>query len=150
MEMDFWYDFTFIGVPGVGTSSSYVAINTDTDNVSASEEANVRSPFTSSPITVINTLRRRSNDRVEFTAKLVMESNPITPYKVVWQIIKFPVFCMIIQFWIHYQALVLFMKGIVYVPHPQGTETAASVVIAKIMEPFFAIRDYVNPKSKTA
>ena len=132
MEMDYWYDWTFAGVPGPEV------------------------PPGESQITVINTLRRRTNDRIEFTAKLVVDRNPITPTSVVWQMVRLPIFCFIVQVWIHYQAALLFAKGIVYVPHPEGTETAASTAIATIMVPFFAIRDLVcrppqeAEKSKTA
>mmetsp|Transcript_25970 Transcript_25970/g.54637 ORF Transcript_25970/g.54637 Transcript_25970/m.54637 type:complete len:439 (+) Transcript_25970:236-1552(+) len=134
MEMDYWYDWTFIGVPGSSSSS-------------------MSSPTT---ITVINTLRRRSTDRVEFTAKLVVDRNSLTPWNIVWQMIRLPIFCLIIQVWIHYQAALLFAKGIVYVPHPQGSETTASTIIATVMIPFFALRDLVavdknnNPKGKMA
>mmetsp|Transcript_733 Transcript_733/g.1628 ORF Transcript_733/g.1628 Transcript_733/m.1628 type:complete len:80 (-) Transcript_733:497-736(-) len=79
-----------------------------------------------------------------------MDSNPITPFGILLQVIKLPFFCAIIQVWIHYQAALLFLKGIVYIPHPEGSETTASKVIATIMVPFFAIRDFVNPKCKIA
>ena len=140
MEMNYWYDWSFIGVPGapMSTGDCAAVMLPETNRTS------------SMPITVINTLRRRGNDRIEFTAKLVMESRSITPFQIVWQMIKLPVFCFIIQIWIHYQAVLLFLKGIVYIPHPQGSETTASRIIAKIMVPFFAIRDLVKPKSKTA
>lgn len=140
MEMDYWYDWTFIGVPGI---SRVVA---DDDAVISHEKIDT----SSMPITVINTLRKRGSDRIEFTAKLVMACHSITPFQIVLQMIKLPVFCVIIQIWIHYQAVLLFLKGIVYIPHPQGSETTASRIIANIMIPFFAIRDFVNPKSKTA
>ena len=140
MEMDYWYDWSFIGVPG---APSYVGDR-------ASHTPSEKSRNSHKPITVINTLRRRGSNRIEFTAKLVMESYRITPFQIVWQMIKLPVFCMIIQIWIHYQAALLFLKGIVYIPHPKGSETTASVIIANIMIPFFAIRDFINPKSKTS
>jgi len=140
MEMDFWYDWSFIGVPGAPRAAGDSAAAVSAEKIRAS----------SMPITVINTLRRRGNDRIEFTAKLVMESISITPFQIVWQMIKLPVFCMIIQIWIHYQAALLFLKGIVYIPHPRGSETTASLLIANMMVPFFAIRDFVNQKTKTA
>eukprot|EP00536_Pseudo-nitzschia_multiseries_P014458 jgi/Psemu1/69105/estExt_Genemark1.C_7070020 len=114
MEMDYWYDWTFAGVP--------------------SQNKN-RNRNSSIPLTVINTLRKRNNNRIEFTAKLVLDGNhSITPWTVVWELIKFPMLCVLLQIWIHYQAALLFLKGIVYVPHPQGSETAASVMIAKLMQ----------------
>lgn len=123
MEMEYWYDWTFQGTPGE-TTEEFV---------------------------VVNALRRRSKEEtMDFTAKLKLVPQPITPFTVAWQMIRFPVFCMLIQIWIHYQAAWLFLKGIVYVPHPQGSETAASRTIATIMVPFFAIRDYLQAKTKTA
>lgn len=122
MEMEYWYDWMFQGSPG------------------AKEE-----------FVVVNSLRRRSKEEtMDFTAKLKLVPQPITPMAVAWQMIRFPIFCMMIQIWIHYQAAWLFLKGIVYVPHPKGSETVASRTIATIMIPFFAIRDYLQPKSKTA
>lgn len=130
MEMEYWYDWTFRGVPGKASPSP---------------------PSSSEEISVVNSLRRKSgSEELAFTAKLVMKGHPITPFGVAWQLIRFPVFCMIVQIWIHYQAFWLFLKGIVYVPHPEGSETAASKAIAAIMTPFFAIRDRISPKSKTA
>lgn len=123
MEMHYWYDWTFQGTPGI-----------DKD------------------LFVVNSMRRRQEgepDDLVFTAKLQVTSLPITAWNVVWQMIRFPIFCMIIQIWIHYEALWLFLKGIVYVPHPEGSETAASQIIASIMTPFFSLRDLFNPKSKT-
>jgi DUF1365 family protein len=129
MEMEYWYDWSFIGFPG---------------NSSSLESKRPTS------LTVVNTLRSRVTNDISFTAKLITEGQKITPFGVAWQIARFPAFCIIIQIWIHYQAAMLFLKGIVYVPHPQGTETTASKIIASIMTPFFAIRDNLNPKSKTA
>lgn len=142
MEMNYFYDWSFIGIPrAAATTQACVSPGSHDDNKEPSKN----------PITVVNSLRRRSNDRMEFTAKLVMQCNPVTPFQVAWQIIRFPIYCIIIQIWIHYQAVLLFLKGIVYIPHPMGIETTASVVIAKIMIPFFAMKDYYgNPKSKIA
>ena len=132
MEMDYWYDWTFVGTP--------VAPGATNDSATSS----------SNSITVVNTLRKRGNDRIDFTAKLIMESHSVAPFQIFWQMVKLPIFCMIIQIWIHYQAALLFMKGIVYIPHPEESETTASRIIATIMIPFFKIRDFLNPKSKTA
>jgi DUF1365 family protein len=137
MEMNYWYDWSFTGTPQAE------ATTTREGSTTSSNDGEI-----SSSITVINTLRNKSDDKIAFTAKLIMEPQTISSWNVAWQMIRFPIFCMIIQIWIHYQAALLFIKGIVYVPHPQGSETTASKIIAFIMIPFFAIRDYVNPKSK--
>jgi DUF1365 family protein len=100
-------------------------------------------------LTIVNSMKRQ--DKLHFTAKLQIQPQPVDdPLRLAWQLIRFPVFCLIIQIWIHYQAAWLFIKGVAYVPHPEGSETAASRVIATIMTPFFAMRDWVHPKSKTS
>lgn len=133
MEMDYWYDWTFTGVPQQQLQSTF------------------ESSGNKGEITVVNTLRRRnSNNPIEFTAKLILEpqsSSSLSPWTVAWQLIRFPTFCVLIQLWIHYQAVWLFVKGIVYIPHPQGSETVVSKMIATIMVPFFAVRDYVSKSS---
>jgi len=145
MEMDYFYDWSFIGIPGAPPAAKPSDMNVNHNKKSSSNKQQQQQSTTrTNSITVVNTLRKRKNNRIEFTAKLVMESNHITPFRVVWQMIKFPMYCMIIQLWIHYQAVLLFLKGVVYIPHPLGSETTVSLVIAKIMIPFFAIRDYYN------
>jgi uncharacterized protein len=148
MEMDYWYDWTFLGIPQQ-IQRKHITNNYNGNNTAASTTTSTTSSSQhTNSITIVNTLRKRSNDKVSFTAKLIMDAQPISPITVTWQMIRFPFFCMLIQIWIHYQAALLFVKGIIYVPHPQGSETAASKVIATIMVPFFAIREYINPRSK--
>jgi len=132
MEMDYWYDWSFAGIPTAK----------DDDGTT---------------LNIVNSLRRRNKEKIntknkkmlDFTAKMIVHQQPITPWSIAWQCVRFPIFCMLIQFWIHYQALRLFMKGIVYVPHPDGSESTASRTIAAIMAPFFALRDRLKPSSKT-
>ena len=121
MEMGYVYDWTFYGVPGT---------------------------LERQPLTMVTTMK--NGDQAHFTAKLQIAPQVPTPFRLAWEIIRFPIFCMIIQIWIHYEAVWLFVKGIAYVPHPQGSETMASRTIAAIMTPFFAIRDWISPKSKQA
>jgi uncharacterized protein len=135
MEMDYWYDWTFAGEPQKQHPTTF------------------ESSGNKGKITVVNTLRwRNSNNQIEFTAKLILEpqksSSSLSPWTVAWQLIRFPTFCVLIQLWIHYQAVWLFVRGIVYIPHPQGSETVASKMIATIMVPFFAVRDYVSNNNK--
>jgi hypothetical protein len=71
------------------------------------------------------------------------------PFLLAWHaLIRYPIYCMIIQVWIHYQAFWLFYKGVAFQPHPNGTETAASRIIGSIMKPFFALQEmlHVAPK----
>jgi len=59
-------------------------------------------------------------------------------------IYRFPIYCFIIQVWIHYEALKLLMKGVQFIPHPEGSETGASKAIAVVMKPVFAAMDIVD------
>jgi DUF1365 family protein len=171
MEMDYLYDWSFVsGRAGSARSTKAeekVTPASASTTVSSSETPSPSSavPFVGNAITVLNSLKRPSKSKhqqgtssssstasghqLAFRAKLELDCRPISPLTVAYQLIKFPIFCFIIQIWIHWEALWLFVKGIVYVPHPRGSETTASKIIATIMIPFFAMRDVVNPQSKT-
>eukprot|EP00529_Nitzschia_sp_RCC80_P025740 CAMPEP_0113468134 /NCGR_PEP_ID=MMETSP0014_2-20120614/15192_1 /TAXON_ID=2857 /ORGANISM="Nitzschia sp." /LENGTH=522 /DNA_ID=CAMNT_0000360501 /DNA_START=48 /DNA_END=1616 /DNA_ORIENTATION=+ /assembly_acc=CAM_ASM_000159 len=102
-----------------------------------------------------NSTNNETNSNTEFDlafrAKLELDCYPATsPIRVAYQIIRFPIYCFIIQVWIHWEAVWLLVKGVVYVPHPDESETTVSKIIATIMIPFFAIRDMTNPQSQTA
>ena len=61
-------------------------------------------------------------------------------------ICRFPVYCFIIQVWIHYEALRLLMKGVSFIPHPDGSETAASRAIEVTMRPIFAAMGFIRAR----
>ena len=63
---------------------------------------------------------------------------------IAWKISTFPIYCMIVQIWIHYEAFWLFWKGVEYQPHPDASETWASRIIGTIMVPFFALQELVS------
>ena len=57
-------------------------------------------------------------------------------------------YCVIIQIWIHIEAFWLFLKGVEFIPHPKGSETAASRIIATAMTPLFALTDWLSQKKE--
>ena len=81
-----------------------------------------------------------------FNAFFDIKRSPFTPMRLCYQIIRFPVYCMIIQIWIHIEAMKLFLKGVEFIPHPEGSESSASRIIGKIMEPFFALKALTTRK----
>lgn len=83
-----------------------------------------------------------------FNAYVDITPRIMKPFMLAWQLIRFPVYCLLIQLWIHYEAFWLFAKGVAYVPHPKGSETAASLLIGKIMTPLFDFKDWVDEKRK--
>jgi len=64
----------------------------------------------------------------------------LSPFSLAWYLSAFPVFCFIIQIWIHYEAFWLFVKGIDYQPHPNDADTWASKLIGTAMTPLFWIQ----------
>lgn len=80
----------------------------------------------------------------QFTATVDMAPTPFTPFALAWQLIQFPIYCAIIQVWIHMEAFWLFKKGVTYQPHPEGSETTASRLIGKVMTPLFALKDKIQ------
>jgi DUF1365 family protein len=78
-----------------------------------------------------------------FNAFFDIRRQPFTPFRLCFQLVRMPVYCAIIQVWIHIEAFWLFLKGVEFIPHPEGSETAASQVIAKLMVPFFMAKDWL-------
>jgi len=73
--------------------------------------------------------------------------NPTTqsyPLQLSKIILRYPIYCFVIQIWIHYEALKLLLKGIQFIPHPEGSETGASKAIAVVMGPVFVVMDMMN------
>ena len=78
-----------------------------------------------------------------FNAYFDIRRQPFTPMRLCYQLIRLPFYCVIIQIWIHVEAFWLFMKGVEFIPHPKGSETASSKLIAQIMAPFFLAKDWI-------
>jgi hypothetical protein len=70
-------------------------------------------------------------------------------WSIAWHMSCYPAFGMIVQIWIHYQALWLFLiRGVEFQPHPRGTETPASKIIGTMMTPYFVLRERLNDRSR--
>ena len=83
-----------------------------------------------------------------FSAYLQIQNVGLHPHTLAKKLVLFPIFCFLIQIWIHYEAFRLFFKGVAFVPHPKGSETAASRAIGRMMAPLFALQDWVDEKLK--
>ncbi|KAL7528238.1 hypothetical protein ACHAXR_002344 [Thalassiosira sp. AJA248-18] len=79
-----------------------------------------------------------------FDIQRTIEPTTTYPLQLARVIFRFPIYCFIIQLWIHYEAIRLLMKGVEFIPHPEGSETGASKVIAVVMRPVFAVMDAVD------
>ena len=87
-------------------------------------------------------------DKTYFNAHVELHPKGMQPLMLAWQLIRFPVYCILIQIWIHYEAFWLFVKGVAFVPHPKGSETFVSNMIGTMMTPLFAMKEWTNKQIK--
>jgi len=142
MDMDHIYDWTFWHL----TDKRVV--------VSATMKKPIQSPVAETDET------SKTEEKVEatntntvkyFNAFFDIERKSFHPLRLCYQLIRFPVYCMIIQVWIHIEAFKLFFKGVEFVPHPEGAETGVSRIIGYAMAPFFTVKDWLaNRGSNTS
>jgi len=99
-------------------------------------------PAPTDPISIYASMKK--GDVRQFTANVDISPTPFTPLRLAWQLIQFPIYCAIIQVWIHIEAFWLFKKGVAYQPHPKGSETTASLIIGSIMTPLFALKNKIQ------
>jgi uncharacterized protein len=150
MEMDYWYDWSFADFAWNGHSSLSSSIRItngmkkimphedrdyerlDVDDTDGDNEVEIGDPVEAP---------------CHFLATLHLDRVGSHPMSVAYQMMRAPVYCAIVQIYIHYQALVLFWKNVPYQPHPTGMETAASKIIGTVMTPFFALQEFCQ-KSK--
>jgi len=95
-------------------------------------------------IRVVTAMKR--GDTPQFSATMHVHRKGLHPYRLAWQLASYPIYCMIIQIWIHYEAFWLFYKGVSFQPHPEGAETTASRVIGNLMKPFFAVQAWIEER----
>lgn len=128
MEMDHIYDWTFWNIEQnrIVVSTSMLKEEPEMDPQ--------RNESSSSPLVRVK----------YFNAYFDIHKTSFTPFRLCYQMIRFPMYCMIIQIWIHIQAFKLFIKGVEFIPHPKGSETIVSSVIAFLMAPFFAMKDWIR------
>lgn len=125
MEMDYMYDWTFSELSSL--------VNSD-----------------SSPLVITTAMIQKDPAKTcQFRARVELRPTSPDPLKWAWQLIKFPAYCILVQLWIHYEAFWLFMKGIVFQPHPKGSETTASLIIGTLMAPLFALKDWMEGGGET-
>lgn len=130
MEMHYNYEWTF--------HNFLVLSSTNAKN----------SLFSSTPLRVTNNLRNLTDGSLQFHARMILpHRHELRPFSVAWHLCIFPVKCMLVQVWIHYEAFFLFLKGVPYQPHPQGSETTASRCIGSLMAPLFALQEWWMTKS---
>jgi DUF1365 family protein len=112
----------------------------DKDNDDKDDESNNRLYFTagfdihrSTPISTTSTTSTTNKHTI-------YNKNYYYPIQLALIIIRYPMYCMIIQLWIHYEAIQLLLrKNVTFIPHPLGSTTFISNMIEISMIPIFAI-----------
>jgi DUF1365 family protein len=138
MEMNYTYDWTFSPLDMGDATTADTTTNT-ADTAASHEHAPLR----------ITTGMKNSSDKWQFSATMHVHRQGIRPATIAWQICTYPVYCFIIQLWIHYEAFWLFVKGVAYQPHPDETETTVSLIIGTLMTPFFAIKAWMETQQNS-
>jgi DUF1365 family protein len=137
MEMHYMYDWKFSPLD-LGDDNDNSDADTATTSSPAADKKATAVPFR------ITTGMKNASDKLQFSATMNVHRSSINPAAIAWQICTYPVYCLIIQLWIHYEAFWLFVKGVSYQPHPDETETTASLVIGTLMTPFFAVMAWME------
>lgn len=73
-----------------------------------------------------------------FDANLSMKGRPLTAAALAAEMIRLPAACAVVSFWIHWQAVKLFLKEVPYYENPSGAE--ASDLIGAVMRPVYRLQ----------
>jgi len=133
MDMNHMYDWTF--------TNQHLPTTTTTP-IRSSHQTHQEQ------ITVSTSMKQKSTGIHYFNAFLRLKRQWLHPTTVAIQLLILPFFCIIIQLWIHWEALRLMIKGIVFIPHPEGTTTRASRIIELLIKPFVFLYDKLNTNLK--
>lgn len=142
MEMDHLYDWTF----WIPDNNQIAVSNTLLKKKKRMQDHEKLNNSKEGSIDYCTSEERFETDSYDlyFNAYMHVHRTPFHPMHILWEMLRFPVYCMIIQIWIHWEALLLFIKGVEFVPHPNEAETTASRIIGAIMTPIFAIKHFFS------
>ncbi len=80
-----------------------------------------------------------------FSTQLMLEASPATRTRLAYFLfVAFPLLTLRIQFWIHYEAVRLFRKGVGLFPHPTGATNTFVKTVEAIASPIIALVALVN------
>lgn len=93
---------------------------------------------------LIQSRQTLSDNTLMFTTQLCLErtKKPVTRMTLIWMLFwAYPILTWKIQFWIHVEAIAVWMKGVDLVPHPTGATNATVDAIHFIMKPFIWLQE---------
>lgn len=73
------------------------------------------------------------------TTALRLESVPLSPWSLVLRLLTLPWLTVLVQVWIHWEALRLVSKGIGLFPHPTGATTAMTRAVEAVATPIISL-----------
>ncbi|GAB5354781.1 hypothetical protein AAMO2058_000148800 [Amorphochlora amoebiformis] len=83
-------------------------------------------------------------DKRWFSATLKLRRREWRWWNMLMLLVYFPWMTIYIQVLIHWEAVRIWRKGVPFHPHPEGTQTWASVIIGAMMTPLFMLRSYFD------
>jgi len=141
MELDYIYDWTFWNGTESRIRVSATMIKEEGVVSNAADKGKEDDRKVSSPLVNDDTSPKKVK---HFNAFFDIHRQNFTPLHLGYQLFRLPVYCFIIQIWIHIEAFRLLLKGVEFIPHPKGSETAVSKIIAKVMAPVFSLMDWFS------
>jgi len=141
MELDYIYDWTFWDPTGSRIRVSATMIK---KNTPLPPDDRTKTPTVSHSPATTTTITTTSKKDKHFNAYFDVHRRRFTPLHLGYQLLRLPAYCLVVQIWIHIEAARLLLKGVVFIPHPEGAETRASRVIGKVMEPVFRGMDWLS------
>lgn len=84
------------------------------------------------------------------TTALRLESVPLSPWSLVLRLIALPWLTVLVQVWIHWEALRLVSKGIGLFPHPTGATTTMTRAVEAIATPIISALQFIGVMSSAS
>lgn len=81
-------------------------------------------------------VQNEKNPKKIFTAAFTIYKKEFSVGNLAWELARLPCYCGLIQFWIHFEAMILYIKGAQFMPHPENSRSWASDTIGFFMLPF--------------
>ena len=73
-------------------------------------------------VSVRASMHKIPTNEIWFTARFDLERIQFSPLNMLYVLVYYPLHTRLIQVWIHWEAVLLFLKGVPTFEHPQGTD----------------------------
>jgi len=116
MAMDYRYTFTF--------SDLLLADDDAASEVGVDQDENERRRMgsNSAPLWIKAVMIKKSTNETWFTVNLQMHQNDFSPLMLLYVLVFYPLHTRMIQLWIHWEALLLYLKSVPVFAHPNNPD----------------------------